>query len=265
MNVSRVGRGLGTAVVVSLLVQSGWSAETSGTRSTTGKSPASTSIRPATGGTKSGVGRGQLPDPVLLDGSAHPAEKKSEYGMVGDFELPGDENARNGRVGGPQGQQGQQQGQQPQQGGMPMGLPQAGGGGGQQQQQQQGGQQPQQAGGAGQQAPGPQNPNAAGNQIAGAGDPNAKPEGQQVAQLGGEASGNQPAGGGGERPPPVAIGDSAMRIQTPTSSTAVVGSQQQAAPNTQHHEKGTGTGGKGPTAPGGTNRVEKGRTIPAGL
>lgn len=261
MNVSRVGRGVGTAVVVSLLAQWGWTADTSGARTTTGKSPASTSIRPATSGTKSGAGRGQLPDPVLLDGSAHPAEKKSEYGMIGDFEMPGDENARNGRAGGPQ-NQGQQQGQQ-QQGGMPMGMPQAGGGGGQQQQQ--GGQQPQQAGGAGQQAPGPQNPNAAGNQIAGAGDSNAKPEGQQVAQLGGEASGNQQAGGTGERPPPVAIGDSAMRIQTPASSAAVVGSQQQAAPNTQHHEKGTGTGGKGPTAPGGANRVEKGRTIPAGL
>lgn len=261
MNVLRAGRGFGTAVVVTLLVQAGWAADASGTRVAPGKSPSNTSIRPGASGTKSGAGRGQLPDPVLLDGSAHPAEKKSDYGMVGDFELPGDENVRNGRVGGAQ-NQGQPEGQQPQQGGMPTGLPQAGGGG---QQPPQGAQQAPQAGGAGQQAPGPQNPNAAGNQIAGAGDPNAKPEGQQVAQLGGEASGNQQSGGTGERPPPVAIGDSAMRIQTPATSAAVVGSQQQAAPNTQHHEKGTGTGGKGPTAPGGTNRVEKGRTIPAGL
>jgi hypothetical protein len=260
MNVSRVGRGLGAAVVAVLIAHAGWAADSSGSRTSTGKSPSTTANRPPVSGTKAGTGRGQLPDPMLLDGSAHPAEKKSEYGMVGDFELPGDENARNGRVGGPQGQ-GQQQGQQPPQGGMSMGLPQAGGGG----PQAQAGQPPQPAGGAGQQTPGPQNPNAAGNQIAGAGDPNAKPEGQQVAQLGGEASGNQQAGGSGERPPPVAIGDSAMRIQTPASSAAVVGSQQQAAPNTQHHEKGTGSGGKGPTAPGGTNRVEKGRSIPAGL
>jgi hypothetical protein len=56
-----------------------------------------------------------------------------------------------------------------------------------------------------------------------------------------------------------------MRIQTTPNSPAVVGAQQQAAPNTQQHEKGTGSGGKGPAGTGGTNRVEKGRSIPAGL
>jgi hypothetical protein len=213
--------------------------------------------------TKSGSARGPLPDPILLDGSTHPAEKKSEYGLIGDFELPGDENApKNGKVGGggPQGQ-GQQQNQNG--GGPQMGLPQ-GGGAGQQGQQQTakagGGQQP----GADSKQQGPQNANAAGNQVAGAGDANAKPEGAQVAQLGGEGSGDQP-GASGEKPPPVAIGDSAMRIQTSSPSPGVVGAQQQATVNTQQHDKGTGTGGKGPAGGPGNNRVEKGRTIPAGL
>ena len=207
---------------------------------------------------KSGTVRGVLPDPVLLDGSTQPPEKKSEYGMIGDFELPGDENAKNGKVGGGQGPQGQQQ-QQNGSGGMPMGLPQGGGAG---QQAQKGGKAGQQPGG--EQAPNQQNPNAAGNQIAGEGDANAKPEGIQVAQLGGEGSSDEPASPG-EKPSPVAIGDSAMRIQTPVNSPGVVGGQQIPATNTQQHEKGTGTGGKGPTGTQGPGRIEKGRTIPAGL
>jgi hypothetical protein len=48
-----------------------------------------------------GARKGPLPDPALLDGSTLPPEKKNEFGMVGDFELPGDENVRSGRVGGP--------------------------------------------------------------------------------------------------------------------------------------------------------------------
>src|SRR6187402_2942748 len=51
---------------------------------------------------KSGSSRGVLPDPALLDGASQPVEKKSEYGMIGDFELPGDENVRSGKVGGQQ-------------------------------------------------------------------------------------------------------------------------------------------------------------------
>jgi hypothetical protein len=214
--------------------------------------------------TKSGSARGPLPDPILLDGSTQPAEKKSEYGMIGDFELPGDENVKDGKVGGPQnpGQQGQQnQSGQNGAGGMPMGLPQGGGAAGQQAQQQ-----ASKAGAAGEQQAGAQqqNPNAAGNQVAGAGDPNAKPEGVQVAQLGGEGSGDQQLPPG-EKPPPVAIGDSAMRIQTSANSPGVVGAQQLPSQNTQQHEKGTGTGGKAPTGTQGPGRIEKGRTIPAGL
>lgn len=267
MNPSRVIRGVGAVWVAAALSPLLWSAENTATRT----SAASAAGRPPATATKGGSARGVLPDPVLLDGSAHPAEKKSEFGMIGDFELPGDENVRDGRVGGPQNQnqgqsgqnQGQQGGGQGQQGGLPMGLPQGGGGG---QQAQSGGQPPPQGGGGGQAAPGQENANAAGQPIAGGGDPNAKADGRQVSQLGGQGSGGDQVSGTGERPPPVAIGDSAMQIQTQAGSPGVVGSQQQqAAANTQHHEKGTGTGGKGAVGAGGPNRVERGRAIPAGL
>jgi hypothetical protein len=193
--------------------------------------------------------------------------------MIGDFELPGDENARNGKVGGPQNPNATAGGQG---NNMPMGLPQ--GAGGQQGQQQQGGAQGgqqaggQQAGGqqaGGQQAGGPQNPAAGGNPVAGAGDPGGQPQGVQVAELGGDASGQQQGGGpngSGDKPSPVAIGDSAMRIPASQDAAGVVGGQQQqAAGHTQQHEKGTGSGGKGTGGAGGPGRVEKGRTIPAGL
>jgi hypothetical protein len=235
------------AIAVALMVGSAWAAEGA-------RIPPATSAQPRPTTAKSGNARGLLPDPILLDGSTHQAEKKSEYGMIGDFELPGDENAKNGKVGGGPQSQGQQN---PNQAG---GGPQMGGAGGQQPQQQSG---KSGAQGGAEQKQGPQNANAAGNQIAGAGDPNAKPEGQQVAQLGGE--GSNPPPGTGEKPAQVAIGDSAMRIQTATPSREVVGAQQQANANTQQHDKGTGSGGKGPTGVQGNNRVEKGRTIPAGL
>src|SRR5690606_7718936 len=130
----------------------------------------------------------------------------------------------------------QQQQQQNQSGGgsMPMGLPQGGGAAGQQAQ-------AEQQGAAG----GQENANAAGQQIQGAGDPNAKAEGIKVAELQGEGSGDQ-QGPASEKPPPVAIGDSAMQIQTSTNTPGVVGGQQLPQTNTQQHEKGTGTGGKGP-------------------
>lgn len=241
--------------LVALIASAGWAAEQPRTQSGKAIQPAQ---RPSTTKAKSGA-RGPLPDPVLLDGSTQAPEKKSEYGMIGDFELPGDENARKDRVGGQGGGQQQQQGQGG--GGLPMGLPQAGGAGGQQQ-----AQQTAKAGGAGQQGEqqgGQQNPNAAGEPVPGAGDANAKPEGIQVAQLGGEASGETPPNG--EKPQSVAIGDSAMQIKPSANAPGVVGGQQLPQTNTQQHEKGTGSGGKGPTGTQGPNRIEKGRSIPAGL
>lgn len=217
------------------------------------KAPAGTggSRTVPTGRAVSGA-RGVLPDPVLLDGSKHVAEKKSEFGMIGDFELPGDENNRNGKVGGGSGQPSSEQGD----GGGAM--PQGKGGGASQ------GAQTAKAGGA---AGAPEN---AGGQDArtgdktGTGDPNARAEGIRVAELTGEPSGG--AGqAGGDKPAPVAIGDKAMRIPQQTPNVAVVGAQQVSNQNTQVYEKATGTGGKGPAGSQGPNRTEKGRAIPAGL
>jgi hypothetical protein len=253
MTFSKFRGGVGVLMLAALFVNGSRAADS--TRTQTGR------IVPAQRAPvgKSGTARGPLPDPILLDGSTHPPEKKSEYGMIGDFELPGDENAKAAKVGGPQNPGQQNSGQQNASGagGMPMGLPKGGGAAGQEAEQQ-----ASKAGGAG--GDQQQNPNAAGNEIAGAGDPNATPEGIQVAQLGGEPSEDQ-QGAGGDKPPPVGIGDSAMQIQTPANTPGVVGAQQLPQQNTQQHEKGTGTGGKGPTGTQGPGRIEKGRTIPAGL
>src|SRR5688572_4631083 len=81
--------------------------------------------RPAPSSSKSGTTRGPLPDPTLLDGSTQPPEKKSETGMIGEFELPGDDNVRNGKVGGPQNQNPSAAGGAQS---MPAGMPQGGGG-----------------------------------------------------------------------------------------------------------------------------------------
>jgi hypothetical protein len=221
---------------------------------------------------KSASSRGVLPDPALLDGASQPAEKKSEYGMIGDFELPGDENVRSGKVGGQQNQNPPPAGGQS--ANQAMGMPQ-GGGGAQGQQapqggaQQQGGAQggAQQQGGAQAQG-GQQGPNGAGAPPAGGGDPNAQPQGIQVAEIGGDPNSQSQAGGAssqGEKPSQVSIGDSAMRIDQPSNQPGVVGTQQQVAGQTQQHEKGTGSGGKGAGGANSGNRVEKGRAIPSGL
>jgi len=241
-----------TLFLVGMLTTPAWSA-TAPARPTTEKAATTNPRSPTT--QRGGAGKGVLPDPVLLDGSSQPAEKRPEYGMVGDFELPGDENAKNGRVGGPQ-QQGQQ-GQQGQgQGGLPM--PQAGGSG-----QAQAGLPPpptipQQQGGGG----GPENPDAAGKQTQG-GQQGGQPQGQQVAELQGQGGGPE-QGQIGEKPQQVSIGDSAMKIQTVANAPSVVG-QQQPAGKTQQHEKTTGTSGKGPTGSNSNKGTERGRVMPAGL
>ncbi len=257
MNSSLVGRNLGTVFVLALVANVGWNAETP--RPAAGKAPAgSTAQRSAA--TRGGTAKGPLPDPALLDGATQPVEKKSEHGMIGDFELPGDENAKNGKVGGPQDQNPANAGGQ---GGTPPGQPPGGGGGGPQAPQQEGAQ-PQQGGA--QQAGGAQTGGPQGG-GAGAGDPGAQPQGVQVAELGGAPSAQQAgAGAPGGKPQAVGIGDKAMRIDQAGGNPGVVGGQQQqVAPHTQQHDKGTGSGGKG-SAPGtGPGRVEKGRVIPAGL
>jgi hypothetical protein len=231
----------------------------------------SSATRPVAG--RSAPGKGPLPDPTLLDGSSQPAEKKSENGMIGEFELPGDENARSGKVGGPSGQ-GQNPGGTPPVG-IQVSLPSLpiGGVSAQSGQQQGGGlpgvgiQTPGAAPAAGGQAGiGLQIPDASSKPVGAGGDPGGQQQGIQVAELGGDASG-QSAGGGpaGEKPKQVAIGDSTMRIEPTANAPGVVGGQQQVAGKTQQSEKGTGSGGKGTGGTGGPNRVEKGRAIPSGL
>lgn len=210
-------------------------------------------------GARGAPARGVLPDPALLDGSSHPAEKRPEYGMVGDFELPGDENARTNRAGGPQAPT-------PAAGGTP-GSSGAGA--------MPAGQQPGAAGSQGPQLPdplaqqgaggnGPQNPAAAGQKIEGAGQQGAQPQGAQVGRLGGEGGGPE-QGQINERPPQVSIGDQAMQIKTIANPASVVGGTQQTAGNTQQHEKTPGTGGKGPSGSNSNKGVERGRAMPAGL
>lgn len=188
--------------------------------------------------------------------------------MVGDFELPGNETSRNGKVGGQQ---------TPQMGGgmssnIPMGMPQGAAGaqgaqgspgGPQGPQGQQGGPQGQQ-GQQGQQAGGPPPPGGAqgGQNSGGPGEAGATAEGIQVAGLAGEAS--SPNAGVAGKPQQVSIGDSASRIEGVPNSPDVVGAQTPAGP-TQQHEKGTGTGGRGASGAGSNKGVERGRTMPAGL
>lgn len=239
----------------------GWAADTD--RAATGKAISPSTMQKSSA-TKGGSARGPLPDPGLLDGSAQPAEKRPDYGMVGDFELPGDENARNGRVGGPPQPPGQQQGNGAGIPGPSAGLPipslPSGGGAAP------GSPIPQipnplaqQGQGAG---GGPENPAAAGKQAEGAGQQGAGPQGQQVGQLTGEGGGPE-QGEIGNKPQQVSIGDSAMQIKTVANPATVVGGQQ--AGQTQQHEKTPGTGGKGPSGSNSNKGVERGRTMPAGL
>jgi hypothetical protein len=201
-----------------------------------------------------------LPDPALLDGAAQPADKASENGMLGEFEIPGDEDVRNGLVGGPEkaSPEAAQDPSLPQNGGSPQGT------------------QSQQAGGGGlpggPDLPQGQSGTAAGGgsadqkagQIPGGGDPNATAQGVQVAELQGEAQPGGPnAGDTPQKPPPVAIGDSAMQIQGIQNAPSVVGSQ--VAGQTQQMEKAVGGGAKGSSGTSGNRGAEKGRVMPAGL
>lgn len=280
---SRVRRTAGALVVATLIAQSGWSAEPIRPAAPSSRS-ANTSAAKA--GTARTAAKGPLPDPILLDGSTMPAEKRPEHGMIGDFELPGDDNSRSGKVGGPQGQPGGQGGQQQQQppGASvsipnPLGLPLPSGGASTQNQSaglpslpdptKQGGAAGAQdsagpippAGGAG--AQGAQQSQSAGGAAGGAA---GSPDGMQVGGLQGEASaGGENSGGATAKPSPVSIGDSAMRIEPSANPAAAGGQNQQIAGQTQQHEKGTGSGGKGSGGASSGNRAEKGRVIPAGL
>jgi hypothetical protein len=241
--------------------------------------PSSVSSSQKTDATRRGA-KGPLPDPVLLDGSSQQPEKRPDYGMLGQFEIPGDDNAKQGgKVGG---QQGQPQGGQSSGGAQDAAAAQGGGGGSSGASGQGGGgaagATAQGAGGAGgAQSPGGQQGNPGG--LAGAGmpiqnDPNAKAEGVQVAGLtgdpndsgGGQAGGAGGAGGGDvQKPQQVALGDPSMRIKPAANAPGAIGaSPGVSGGNTMQMEsKMSSVGGGG--SKDGKNSAEKGRVIPAGL
>jgi len=239
----------------------------------------STATNPAAAGRRGAPARGPLPDPALLDGSTQTAEKKQEYGMLGQFEIPGDANSKTSKVGGqPQqqqqggggGQQNPNQSQQQQGGGGAQGMPQgASGGGGAGGQQMPAGAQQGGGGGGDQQMP----PGAQG----GGGLPGGKPVdpsqangqggGTQVAELKtDEANGGGVGGGEPNAPKPgqVSIGDPAMQIKGVQNAPGVVGGAVPAG-QTQQMEKAVGGGAKGTSGDNSNKGVEKGRVVPAGL
>jgi len=207
---------------------------------------------------RSSTAKGPLPDPALLDGAAQQADKQSENGMLGEFELPGDESVRNGQVGGPEkaSPQSAQNPNLPQNGGSPQGTEKGGAGGAPGGPEMPAGQQAGAAagGGSANQKVGP---------IPSGGDPNATAQGIQVAELQGEQQGGGAPGDSPQKPPPVAIGDSAMQIQGIQNAPSVVGGQ--VAGQTQQMEKAVGGSGKGGAGSNGNRGAEKGRVIPSGL
>jgi hypothetical protein len=217
--------------------------------------------------------RGPLPDPTLLDGSSLPAEKRPEHGMLGEFEIPGDDNAKGGKVGGPGGGGGGPKDQKPDkpepgiQIALPpipgVGLPIPGGGG------------LGTAPGGGLGLPDPLKQPPPGGASGGAGSAGAIPPGadggdssaggQQVAGLK-----TDPSAAGGtnqttvQRPKPVGIGDPAMQIKGAANAPSAVGGAPAGA--TQQAESQTGGSGKGGSSNDNGNKgVEKGRVMPAGL
>ncbi len=245
-----------------LLTLPGW-AQTSRDAARPGPAPSSQKTDAARRGA-----RGPLPDPVLLDGSTQQPEKRPGYGMLGQFEIPGDDNAKpGGKVGG---QQSQTPAGQPSGGAQDTAAAQGGGGAAGATAQGGGG-----AGGA--QTPGGQqgNPGA----LTGAGapiqnDPNAKADGLQVAGLTGDPSdsgGGQAGGMGGaggsdvQKPQQVALGDPTMRIKPAANAPGAIGaSTSVTGGNTMQMEsKMSSVGGGG--SKDGKNSSEKGRVMPAGL
>lgn len=223
---------------------------------TAGRSAAAGSAQKGGRGT---TAKGALPDPQLLDGSTQKADKQAENGMLGEFEIPGDEDVRNGRVGGPEkaSPDSQNDPSLPQNGGSAMGTRMEGA---------PGGLPPRGAAGGPDGAQGNIPPGAtaaAGGPIPGPSDPNAKPDGMQVGQLTGEAQGGAP-GDAPQKPPPVAIGDSAMQIQGIQNAPNVVGGQVPAGA-TQQMEKNIGGSGKGAAGNNSNRGAEKGRTMQPGL
>jgi hypothetical protein len=233
-----------------------------------------TSSRPAARSSLSTI----LPDPKLLDGSKLAPEKYPDYGMIGDFELPGDDitdPAQNQRVGASNSNR-----TEPAAGGNAKLDPiqkSAGGGSSQDKSAQAGGSggdgAPQDgASGGGSQAKadkagGNTAGTKAGGRSPGRNDPNAKAEGIQVGELVIDDSvAKAPQIDATGAPTEIGLGDSAMAIK-PVANAPAAATATQNAGNTQQSSKAAGPGGtqSGGGGSSGNRGTEKGKTMQSGL
>lgn len=170
-------------------------AQTAAAPQTAASAQASATARQAATGVRATTSKGTArngvlpPDPDLFDGSKMEAEKRQEYGMIGDFEMPGSDTPDNSQAGGQQGQPGQQQ-----QGGPQAASPAGGGASGAQQQQQGGAGGAQQAAAAGGGGGGGDQSIAQNDAAAGGGGD----QGQEGAQGAGGAAGGKSGAAGGK-------------------------------------------------------------------
>jgi hypothetical protein len=231
-----------------------------------------------------------LPDPALLDGTKLAPDKYPEYGMIGDFEMPGDDvtdPAQNQRVGASNPNQ-----TQPAAGGSAAKIdpnqksgggsaseakPEQPGGGGaadsksagtggaadQAKSDKSGGGSSGNSGGSG----GSNTANTkAGGKSPGRNDPNAKAEGIQVGSLNtDESTANSPQIDPTGVPIEIGIGDTANAIKPVAAAAGVTGKE--SAGTTQQAGKNTAPGGAQSGAGGssGNRGSERGKTMPSGL
>lgn len=202
------------------------------------------SARPARGAAK-----GPLPDPALLDGSKEAAEKRPEYGMIGNFELPGQEEAKSDRVG--------STGEPLPTGGQSAAAAAASAS----------------ASGSATAAAAAQAAAAGGGgsqQIQAQGAADAVAEGTQAASLSDPSGGAAASQSQGtvSKPGDVKIGDASLQIKTlpAASATSVVGLEPQAKgkETPQSYDPKTPGGGK-QSGGRGNQGVEKGKVMPSGL
>lgn len=225
-----------------------------------------------------------LPDPALLDGSKLAPDKYPEYGMIGDFEMPGDDitdPAQNQRVGatnpnlteptaggnakldpnqkGGGGSAAQAAADQKGAGGDAQPKSDAAGGAAQAKSDK--------SGGGGSAAGSSGGGGKAGGKAPGSNDPNAKAQGTQVGNLViDESVANSPQIDVSDAPVAIGIGDTAMAIKPVAAAAGVTGTQ--SAGNTQQTGQNTGGSGSQSGNVGGSNGnrgTERGKTMPSGL
>ncbi len=223
-----------------------------------------------------------LPDPALLDGAKLAPDKYPEYGMIGDFEMPGDDvtdPAQNQRVGvnnpnqteptaggnakmdpnqkGGGGDASQPKADQAGGGGDAQSKSGAAGGAEQAKSDKSGSGSSGSSGGGSNTAGGTK----AGGKSPGRNDPNAKAEGIQVGELKGSEDSPQIDVTG--VPIEIGVGDSAMAIKPVAAAAGVTGKE--SAGNTQQSSKTAGPALGGAGGSSGNRGAERGKTMPSGL